>query len=408
VQGRTFASARPNALKQWQDTVSVNARAARRENLLNLFVTSAVFVGQIIEFGNAGQVTKTQLPQALKPKIGAPVIARTSNMRRWPAIYNTLEIQMKSSQLFASSLQNSFARESATANFSEVQQFRALIRSFSSLSGPFDVEEYHGPKHQVLFNGQGAWGRSPARCELCDVLILAYSLNRGFRGRITFLQAKLSKDKHTNLCKGWPYLTDIEEFKGNLEQWDLLSRRPDILPVPPFKVHPQLLRGSLLPSVGSFGVFHKNALGSIDFFYSSADVLSVVGAPTTKQGKLTTSPNPRQRITDGLLETTFCCCLSTFGEALYNLEIGTPIEPHPTGVGSNDSGSVLRSWIRNVLSFYIEVAERDSILARQLRELLETQEEQDDGFPNSIPSLILIRSDASTPENSDFSIQRNL
>jgi hypothetical protein len=305
---------------------------------------------------------------------------------------------MTKSQSFAISLQRTFAVKSATATFSEVQQFRALIKSFGALGGPFDVEEYHGPKHQVLFNGQGVWGRSPARCELCDVLILAYSLNGGFRGRITFLQAKLSKDKHTNLCKDWPDLTDIEEFKANLEQWDLLSRRPDVLPVPPFKVHPRLLRESLLRSVGSFGVFHKNALGSIDFFYSSADVLSVVGAPTTKQGKLTTSPNPRQRITNGFLETTFCCCLPIFGEALYNLEIGTPIEPLPAVIGSNDSGQTLRSWIRNILSFYIEVGERNSILARQLIEILETRDDHDDDFPVSIPSLILIRSDASAPE----------
>lgn len=313
---------------------------------------------------------------------------------------------MTNSKYFASSLQAIFAVESAAATFSEVQQFRALINSFGSLGGPFDVEEYHGPKHQVLFNGQGAWGRSPARCELCDVLILAYSLNGGFRGRITFLQAKLSKDKHTNLCEGWPFLTDVEEFKANLEQWDLLSRRPDILPVPPFKIHPRLLRESLLPSVGSFGVFHKNALGSIDFFYSSADVLSVVGAPTTKQGKLTTSPHPRQRVTNGLLETTFCCCLPIFGEALYNLEIGTPIEPLPAAAGGNDSGPALRSWIKNVLSFYIEVGERDSILARQLRELLGTQNDLDDGFPASIPNLVLIRSDATAQDLSNISIQR--
>jgi hypothetical protein len=311
---------------------------------------------------------------------------------------------MINSKYFASSLQSTFAAESASATFSEVQQFRALIKSFRALGGPFDVEEYHGPKHQVFFNGQGKWGRSPARCELCDVLILIYSLNGGFRGRITFLQAKLSKDKHTNLCKGWPHVTDIEEFNANLEQWDLLSRRPDILPVPPFKVHPRLLSESLLPSVGSFGVFHKNASGSIDFFYSSADVLSVVGTPSTKHGKLTTSQKPRQRITNGLLETTFCCCLPTFGEALYNLEIGTPIEPLPATAGSNSSGQALRSWIRNILSFYIEFGEQNSILAQQLRELLGTQGDQNDDFPASIPSLILIRSNASAPDISNISI----
>lgn len=314
---------------------------------------------------------------------------------------------MTSGQKFAISLQSAFAAESQNATFSEVNQFRALIRSFEALSGPFDVEEYHGSNHQVFFNGAGAWGRSPARCELCDVLILAYSMNGGFRGRITFLQAKLSKVKHPNLCKSWPYLTDTEEFNANLEQWDLLSRRPDILAVPPFKVHPRLLRESLLRSVGSFGVFHKKVGGVIDFFYSSADLLSVVGAPTKRYGKLTTSPNPRQRITNGLLETTFCCCLRSFGEALYNLEIGTPIEPHPATIDGKDSGQALRSWISSILSFYVEVGERNSVLARQLRELLGNQPDQSEDRPASIPSLVLIRSEATTPEVSTNSIQRS-
>jgi hypothetical protein len=313
---------------------------------------------------------------------------------------------MSSSKLFGNRLLSTFAVESAAASFSEVQQFRALIRSFGKLGGNFDIEEYHGPKHQVYFNGQGAWARTPARCELCDVMILTYSLKGGFRARLTFLQAKLSKDKHPTLCSGFPLSTDIVDFKANLEQWDLLSRRPDILPVPPFQAHPRLLKNSLLASVGSFGVFHMSPAGSIDFFYASADVLSVLGSPTTKQGRLTTIKNPRQRIVNGLLETTFCCCLPIFGEALYNLEIGTPVEPIPTIAGAKNNDSSLRAWLRNILSFYIQVGGRNSVLGRQLRELLPPDEDEDLEFPSEIPSLILIRSDATAPEVSNTSIQR--
>ncbi|MDP2032028.1 MAG: hypothetical protein Q8K29_01320 [Polaromonas sp.] len=314
---------------------------------------------------------------------------------------------MSPSKNFGEDLLAHFTVESAAVSFSEVQQFRALIRSFRKVGENFDVEEYHGPKHQVYFNGQGAWARSPARCELCDVLILAYSLNGGFRARLTFLQAKLSKDKHTSLCSGFPSATDKIDFKANLEQWDLLSRRPDILPVPPFKAHPRLLKDSLLASVGSFGVFHKKLGGSIDFFYASADTLTVVGSPTTKQGRLTTAYTPRQRIENGLLETTFCCCLPVFGAALYDLEIGTPVQPIPAIAGVNASGSFLGAWLRSVLSFYIEMEGDNSVLAREIREFLPRNVDGDgDEFPASIPTLVLIRSDARAPEVFSTSTQQ--
>lgn len=306
--------------------------------------------------------------------------------------------------MFGNQLSTAFAAESKSSKFSEVQQFRALIRSFGKIGGGFQVEEFHGPNHQVFFNGTGAWGRTPARCELCDVVILAYSLNGGFRCRLTFLQAKLSKEKYPNLCSGYPSNSDVVTFKANLEQWDLLSRRPDVLPVPPFKVQPKVLSDALLASVGSFGVFHTLKSADVGFFYASADMLSVVGTPTSKQGKLTTTSGPRQRIVSGLLETTYCCCLPIFGDALYNLEIGTPIEPVSTTPAGGLKQTAIRSWARNLLSFYIEVGNNDSVIARELRQLL-NDDNDDADFPESIPSLILIRSEAA-PKTSNPSIQR--
>lgn len=76
---------------------------------------------------------------------------------------------------FGDSLAEAFARESNASPFSEIQQFRALMRAFGALNGSFAVEEFHGAKHQVEFDGQGAWARSKARCELCDLAILSYS-----------------------------------------------------------------------------------------------------------------------------------------------------------------------------------------------------------------------------------------
>ena len=119
-----------------------------------------------------------------------------------------------------------------------------------------------------------------------------------------------------------------------------------------------------------------------------------------------TSAIPRQRIVSGFLETIYCCCLHIFGEALYNLEIGTPIEPVSEAIGSKGDQAVVQSWIRNILSFYIEVGNSNSIHARELREILGRKEDVDnDEFPESIPSLIIIRSDA-CPDTSDNSKQR--
>jgi hypothetical protein len=291
---------------------------------------------------------------------------------------------------FADLLSDSFQQEAAKATFSEVQLFRALIRAFASLPANFHAEEYHGPKHQVFFNGVGAWARTPARCELCDVVFLAYRTRPTFQARTTFLQAKLSKEKHPALCSNYPHFADQIDFKANLEQWDLLARRPPILPAPPFEAHPLLLQDAVLPSVGSFGVFHRTHHGKTDFYYSSADLLSVVGSPTTKAGRLATnSANPRQRTLSGYVETTYCCCFPLFAKALFSLELGTPVEP--TAPGLNPSPLV--GWLRDVLRRYLQTEGRNSILAREVLDRIGGVDQAAQDGPMALPSLVLIRAE---------------
>lgn len=293
---------------------------------------------------------------------------------------------------FAHHLKLAFDTESAVARFSEVRQFQALMRAFAGLPHRFLVEEYHGAKHQVFFNGQGPWGRTPARCELCDVVFVAYSPSPDFQVRVTFLQAKLSNDRHFSLCGNFPVANDAVNFKANLEQWDLLSRRPPILPVPPFKVHSLLLQGATLPSVGSFGVFHRTNGHGAGFFYASADHLAVVGIPTSKSGRLATDGvSLRQRTVSGYLETTFCCCLKTFGSALYNLEIGTPVELSVAMPGSPPSPLTL--WLLDVLRAYVRNANPDSRLAGELLQNLGFADQVAPDNLMPLPALVLIRSE---------------
>ncbi len=294
---------------------------------------------------------------------------------------------------FGGDLDQAFNAEAKASPFSEVQLFRALIRAFGRLRSTFLVEEYHGPKHQVYFNGLGPWGRTPARCELCDVIFVAYRTRPTFEARLTFLQAKLSKEKHSSLCAGFPTHVDAVDFKANLEQWDLLSRRPHILPVPPFRAPPLLLQDAVLSSVGSFGVFHRAEHGGIGFFYSCADSLSVAGVSSTKNGRLVTNAAlPPMRMVNGLDETTFTCCMPLFGNALYSLSIGTPV----TLSLSTGGPSPLAQWLVGVLRTYARVV-GDSPLARELLGRLDVPAVEDE-IP--LPALVLIKADGMTSNGS--------
>jgi len=162
---------------------------------------------------------------------------------------------------------------------------------------------------------------------------------------------------------------------------------------PHISIHPELLKHSVLASVGSFGVFHRMNSRGINFFYSSADELSVMGAPTQKHGRLqTSSASPRRRVVHGLNETTYCCCLPIFGEALYNLEIGTPIDTSSSRMGTMGQPQ-LRSWVSDMLAYYIEMGNNDSALAREVFSNFSNDYDSDREFPESIPSLIIIKSD---------------
>lgn len=296
------------------------------------------------------------------------------------------------SVLFAKALAKAWSRESSKSNFSEVQQFRALMRSFGSLRQPFKIEEFHGMKHQVVFNGKGSWGRPSARCEISDLLIISYRTYPEFRARATLLQAKKSNEKHSNLCDGFPNSIPYSDFKANLEQWDLLSRRPNVLPYPPFDCHPEILSGAILPSIGSLGVFHRYSGKDYGFFYMAADSAEPLSSPKRKHAKLKTKTNNCSRTINGYIECTYACCLPIFAKALHELEIGTPIEPQNC-INRKDERyrNIFRGWLRTVLYSHLEVTNNDSLLARDLLGQLESDYEGQ--FMSEPPALLLLNCD---------------
>ncbi|MEC7642959.1 hypothetical protein [Idiomarina sp.] len=297
------------------------------------------------------------------------------------------------SQHFGAALLSAWKIESSKSRFSEVQQFRALMRSFGSLNKSFKLEEFHGMKHQVVFNGQGTWGRPSARCEISDLLIVSYRTKPVFEARATLLQAKKSNEKHSGICSSWPNNVAQTSFKANLEQWDLLSRRPDVLPYPPFECKPDILSGAILPSVGSLGVFHKVKGTQYDFFYMSADMAEPLSAPTRKHAKLKTKTGNLMRTISGYEECVFTCCLPTFAEALYNLKIGTPIQKdNPVDIKDERYRNSFRGWLKSVLYSHLEMTNNNSELARELLEYLSS--DQDGGFMMEPPATVLINCDA--------------
>ena len=257
---------------------------------------------------------------------------------------------MSDSEMFAKALSEAWHFESKKANYSEIQLFNALNRTISSLSTHFYIETLHGSKHQVLFNGANTkWSRAIPRCELSDLMIITYKTLPTFICRLTFLQAKLSHFKH-NYCKYFPNYQTSSFFDANLEQWDLLSRRPDILGVKPFSPPSHLLSKAILASVGSFGIFYRKSNNAFEFFYSTANNLVPIGSPKSRYAKLKTLPCPNQHNINGYSETILACCMTIFGENLYSCKIGTPLEDVNT-ISESDKNyrKTVRIWIKNLL-----------------------------------------------------------
>ncbi len=298
---------------------------------------------------------------------------------------------MTQSEKFGKTLQSEFYKRAAVAPFGEVSLFRALIAAFGDLSPKFPAEEYHGAKHQVYYNNTKLKNLRPrARCELCDLLLISYSIGAVPQIRLSLLQAKLSRDLHPGLCKfSPPHSHCLTDFYANYEQWNLLSTRPMIDSTSVFAPPANLLRAAIVPSIGSFGVFHANAVGLIDMFYVSADTLRPIKTPTNKYGRLKTTTVPLLRDFSGFKDKPVCCCLATFGQSLFELQLGTPVLTSSTS-GSIARSDPLASFLKSVLTSYLSKPDNRSTLAREVVTLLD----EVPGYEilsDSLPSLVVVK-----------------
>lgn len=293
--------------------------------------------------------------------------------------------------VFAVEFEAALKKEGARVAFTEVEQFRAMMRAFRALTSTFYLEEFHGFKRQVYFDTVRPWMRRRARCELCDVLFVVYSRRAGLEVRMTLLQAKLSRDVHCTSLPVYKGRIEPQSFHANYEQWDLLSRRPKLHPTGVFEPPPELLSSALLSSVGTFGIFFRSPNGAVDLFYVSADRLRPKGTPSgpnARLGKLQTKRGFATRSISAWKEVTYCPSSREFAASLYRLEIGTPILKISSG-GVRHGFDPQLDWVRQVIATHMAATDTPSPISREILIELGTT----DPFPagTSLPSLVVLR-----------------
>lgn len=242
-----------------------------------------------------------------------------------------------SAQIFAQNIETNFQKIITSKNITggEIKLFRALINALkNSQQTNVKIEEYHGANYQVKFTGNGSYARASARCELSDLLIISFNSKEA---RLTYLQAKYENTIVASI--------QSHKWKANLEQWFLLNQLPSIKGYGKFDPPSDLLSSATLKSIGSFGFFHKDLSGVFDFYYASAEHLSLPRTYSQRAGKLVVN---RHLLDSHLLGQTLgiqqkecleAINLNHFLNQLYNLQIGTPI----------DKSNLISQWIINNL-----------------------------------------------------------
>lgn len=270
----------------------------------------------------------------------------------------------------------------------EVDYFEDLVAAFESLSKSFKIKIVHGTSHQVSFNGGGgAWARSTARCEIADLMIVAHKKGPRPSLRLSFIQVKLERG-HSQLVG----TNSSFNLKANLEQWDLLARRPSITGVySTFQPSADLLSGAILPSIGCFLFLspHGPSLMS-NMILTRADALSIVGSPASKHGLLNSiAPGIRRYKGHTEIERVDTC--KYFGASMFLHLVGTPIE-YSQNAPDNSYRTKMRSLLSSILRDHKDQEARD-LFSNWLIEDLDDYEKHSTFAKSSLPTVIFINTD---------------
>lgn len=220
-----------------------------------------------------------------------------------------------------------FSLVNNNTQYKEVELFRKLIDAFLSMSHYF-VEEIHGTKYQVTYKENNNWFNKVPRCELADMIIVAYSSERK-EGRIVFIQNKLSKISPNNELR-------YRKIYANLVQYELLSERPIFSYVnKSLNYAEDIFYGSEYESICQYGLFYQNTDGTINMSCITAsefghDLGSKKLVPITTKNPCTNilfdkefeTFNSRAKKGDFIAAQN----LKDFGDLLEDLYIGRPID----------------------------------------------------------------------------------
>jgi len=212
----------------------------------------------------------------------------------------------------------------------EVDLFRELAKAIVKNSTSTFIDETHGGK-VCNVNFTSATGKAEI-CEISDLLIVSHSATGG-RLRATFWQAKKQAvSKWLNVTSTGSQL----DFKGQFNQWDLLSRRPSISGVASFSPPSYLLSSFSSPSIGSFGVFHEKA-SLVEVAYSVAEFLACP-SPAAKHPTLAINGYlDKYHAFNGEVLTKRD--LVSFLSALFEFQVGALLDP------SQPSHKWLARWV---------------------------------------------------------------
>jgi hypothetical protein len=210
-------------------------------------------------------------------------------------------------------------REATTfAKSDEVSLFRAMAEAVVKHSNSTFIDETHGGNVcNVSFTS--VTGKTET-CEIADLLILSLGSDTNSM-RATFWQAKKqSVSKWLNVTSSGSQL----DFKGQFNQWDLLSRRPDVTGVGTFIPPNDLLSSFTSPSIGSFGVFYEKGT-VIEVAHSIAEFIACP-SPAAKHPTLSIN---------GYLDKYYFANtevisrrdLSSFLTALFSFQVGALLYP---------------------------------------------------------------------------------
>lgn len=223
---------------------------------------------------------------------------------------------------FGKNLSKEFKRLTNGEDCGEIQLCTKLEDAFINLRTkyPMLVEIIHGNKSIVEFMYEADYISEilkpvEKKCELGDMLFIVFSKNEGVF-RLTYMQNKIGNK--------W------DNFRLDLIQFALLNKKPSItsdrLPKCVFE-NKDILKKAILPSVTSYGVFYKDADAyEMSYLLASEVKLNKIKAKSQKRMAGYQSDKSGSVIhIKGYEGSQGEKTLKEFGDSLYNLKIGTPI-----------------------------------------------------------------------------------